>query len=88
MRAAKVLSFEEAIGWNRKQVWIQTRDMSVSLPAVYVLENTPWLRFRYEDENGPLMFYVKKAWYGKTWRCFDMFPEDEDLYPWEEADAG
>ena len=32
-----------------------------------------------------LMFKVKKDWYGKTWRCFDVNPEDEDRFPWEEA---
>lgn len=88
MKRARILRFEEAIQYHRKTVWIQTRDMCGSLPVEYAMENAPWVRFRFLTGNDEMMFLVKKEWYGKTWRCFDIAPEDEDSFLWEEVDDG
>jgi hypothetical protein len=80
---ARVLKFEEAISWGREVVWIQLRSDTCAIPVHYYLEHSPFLRFCNEELG--LMFKVKKDWYGKTWRCFDVNPEDEDRFPWEEA---
>lgn len=84
-KRAKVLSLEQAIEWNREAVWIQTRDMACSLPAMYVMERAPFLRFRYKDIIGEIMYYMKSEYYGVTWRCFDTCPMYEEEYPWEDG---
>ena len=81
---ARVLTLEEAIEPGRKRVWIQLREMSCAMAAKYVAEHAPFLRFR--DPELEMEIEVRADYYGKTWRCFDTCPLDEDAHPWEDGE--
>ena len=85
---AKILSYEDAISHSFWLIWIQTRDMAASVPAMYVSEHYPFLRFQRVGFGGePIMFYVRKDYYGKTWRCFDKCPHTESTYYWDDSES-
>ena len=82
--SAKVLTLEEALDWGRERVWIQLRGAGEPVETVYVLEKSPWLRFRNPDTG--IEIIVRGSVYGKTWRCFDMEPKGTEGYAWEDGE--
>lgn len=81
---ARVLTLEEAIDPGMKRVWIQLREMSCAMAARYAAEHAPFLRFR--DPELEMEIEVRAEYYGKTWRCFDVCPLNEDAHPWEDGE--
>ena len=70
----RILTFEEAIEWNRGVIWLEMREMSSGpLPVVYNLEHAPFVRFK--CDACPAEFEVRKEYYGKTWRCWNLRPD-------------
>lgn len=83
MSKARILTLEEALEWNRETVWLQMRWWKAAQQVRYVTEHSPWLQFRGIAE-ADTEISVKGEEYGKTWRCFDVFPWVEDSLPWED----
>ena len=81
----QVLTLEEAIEPGRKRVWIQLREMSCAMAARYAAEQAPFLRFR--DPELEMEIEVRAEYYGKTWRCFDSCPLEENAHPWEDGET-
>ena len=84
MSKARVLTLEEALEWNRETVWLQMRWWKAAQQVHYEAEHSPWLQFRATGE-ADMMISVKGEEYGKTWRCFDVFPWVEDALPWDDG---
>lgn len=84
MEKAKVLKLEEAIRWNRKVIWLETREDAQVLPVTYYAEHMPFLRFDCEDRVA--MIEVRAEFYGKTWRCWDRDPAGaQSVKTWKSA---
>lgn len=84
MEKAKVLKLEEAIRWNRKVIWLETREDAKVLPVTYYAEHVPFLRFDCEDRVA--MIEVRAEFYGKTWRCWDRDPAGaQNVKTWKSA---
>jgi len=81
---ARVLTLEEAIDPGRKRVWIQLREMTCAMAARYSAEQKPFLRFM--DQELEMVIEARAEYYGKTWRCFDRCPINEDAHPWEDGE--
>lgn len=84
MSKARILTLDEALEWNRETVWLQMRWWKAAQQVHYETEHSPWLQFRGVGEPGTTIS-VKGKEYGKTWRCFDVFPWVEDGFPWEDG---
>lgn len=84
MEKARVLKLEEAIRWNRKVIWLETREDAQVLPVTYYAEHMPFLRFDCEDRVA--MIEVRAEFYGKTWRCWDLDPAGaQNVKTWKSA---
>lgn len=82
---ARVLTFEQAIEWNRLVVWVQFRELTGCVAMTYDLEHVPFVR--YKSLDGRLNVEVRREYYGKTWRCFGENPLGKWMPPWEPVDG-
>ena len=84
MSKARILTLEEVLEWNRETVWLQMRYWNAAQQVRYETEHSPWLQFR-SVAAPDTTISVKGGEYGKSWRCFDIFPWVEDSFPWEDG---
>ena len=82
MEKTRVLTLDEAIQYDRKVVWLETRDTAGVLPVTYYAEHMPFLRFDCEDRVA--MIEVRGEYYGKTWRCWNMKPDPKKPRNWKD----
>lgn len=80
----RVLTLEETLDWNREHLWLEMRWWPQAAPMRYAGEHLPWLKFR-EFGGDRTVVEVRGDQYGKTWRCFDICPVDENCFPWEDG---
>lgn len=89
MEEVRVLTLEEALENDREHMWLQMRWWPQAEAMVFLYEHLPWLNFR--EWNGAeklLKVTVKAEGYGKTWRCFNVWPADqESRFPWEDGEG-
>lgn len=82
MEKARVLKLNEAIEYNRKRIWLETRETEGMLPVTYHSERRPFLRF--DCENRAAMINVRAEYYGKTWRCWSAEPNGQKAPNWKD----
>lgn len=84
MEKARVLKLDEAMQWNRRVIWLETRESTEVLPVTFYAEHKPFLRF--DCETRPAMMEVRAEYYGKTWRCWDRDPAGaQSVKVWKSA---
>lgn len=84
MEKAKVLKLSEAIEYNRRVIWLETRETKEVIPVTFYAEHKPFLRFDGEDRVA--MIEVRPEYYGKTWRCWNLDPAGaQSVKTWKSA---
>ena len=82
----RVLTLEESLEWERDHLWLELRWQQQAIPMRYAGEHLPWIKFR-EFCGERKMISVRSDEYGKSWRCFDYCPVDENCFPWEDGEG-
>lgn len=78
MDEIRLLKLEETIENNREHMWLQMRYWPKAEPVAFTYEHTPWLIFRSWGTEERIRVEVKPEEYGKSWRCFNIWPADQE----------